>query len=345
MARDHPQGGFARYLGVGLLSLMLALAPVWIWTIEWPLAYLDKEYPMWLAKMELIRKGETGGVVILGDSRAVSGLIPARLGPKVVNLALGGGTPIDSYYIAQKITGGPSLPRAVIISFAMDHFNAAEAFWGRSVEFGLLDFRELEEIRSRSRALGDESIFGVESPGDLDARLRSFLYSVRFPSYYFAPLIQFRGSHSYADNRKMFDLVLSNRGQGYFGLANGSSELEYDGDRKIFKPTRILDDYFNRLLALLQSRNIPVYFISMPHDAVSDRLYVPELREKFVAYLGNCAGRHANFHVLGDPFPSYPPEDFGDSTHLNERGAARWSAYVAHLLNDARAEGGPFGAP
>ena len=346
MSSANNKSDFPRYCVIVILSVIAFLAPIWLWIAREPLTYLDKEYPMWLAKMDLIRTRQVGGLVILGDSRPVAGLIPARIGPGVVNLSFGGGTPIDAYYATQEIVTGTPVPKAVIISFAVDHFNGAEVFWGRSVEFGFLDLQEINEVRSRSRALKDNSIFGVESPCDLDARLEGFLYGIKFPSYYFPAFIQYTiygGDNRYAGNRKMFDLVLSNRGQGYFGSANGSTEPESDGVPKSFVPSRILDDYFNRTLAILQSRNVPVYFISMPHNAASERLYVPKVEKDFAIYLKNYSGRYPNFRILGDLFPSYPSEYFGDPSHLNKRGAILWSTYVAHLLNDSRVSGGPFG--
>ena len=143
----------------------------------------------------------------------------------------------------------------------------------------------------------------------------------------------------------MFDYVLSSRGQGYFGLANGSTDPDSETSLSSFVPSIILDDYFDQTLAFLQSKNIPVYFIAMPHNSVSGRLYYPGLRNDFVAYLSNYAYRYSDFHILGDPFPSYPQEYFGDALHLNEKGAALWSDHVAKLLKDEHVEGGPFGSP
>ena len=204
MAPDNEKSSFRRYFAIGLLSIVAFFAPVWFWIVQEPLVYLDKEYPMWLAKMQLIQNRQVGGLVILGDSRAVAGLIPARIGPAVVNLAFGGGTPIDAYYASQEIVIGSPLPKAVVISFAVDHFNGAEVFWGRSVEFGFLNLKDVDEVLSRSRALKDNIIFGTESPGDLDARLEGFLYAIKFPSYYFPALFQntvYGVDNRYAGNR------------------------------------------------------------------------------------------------------------------------------------------------
>ena len=61
-----------------------------------PLAFLDPEYPAWLAKERMLARCDLGSVVIVGDSRAAVDIEPTLLPVKTTNLAAGGGEPIEA---------------------------------------------------------------------------------------------------------------------------------------------------------------------------------------------------------------------------------------------------------
>ena len=61
-----------------------------------PLAYLDPEYPSWLAKRQMLGQCDLGDVLVVGDSRAAVNIVPALLDVKTTNLAVGGGQAIEA---------------------------------------------------------------------------------------------------------------------------------------------------------------------------------------------------------------------------------------------------------
>ena len=337
------QIAFRRFTVGAFLCFLVAFGCAWVYVIERPMYYYEMAYPIWLERMHSLKGNTFGSLAILGDSRPMADLMPARLGPGVTNFALPGAMPIESFYIAQHITSGAASPKAVIISFTPSHFMQKESFWDFAVGFGLLTLPQVNEVRMNSRDLNDEEIFGPQSPGDLDARFKSFLFTSKFPAYRFTAISTTLLHPNYAKNKEMLDFVIANRGRGHVGLADGTSEPDTDSKLKAFVPAKLLDLYFEQTLALLQARGVPVYFIGMPHNATSDPLYDHGLRKDYVDYLQHFTAKYPNFHILGDPFPSYPPEYFGDPDHLNEKGAVKWSDQVALLLNEHHVAGGPFG--
>ena len=340
----HPrQPAFKRFLGTALLTFILIFGVVWGWVLEEQMAFQDFDYSIWLAKLTLVREGKVGSLTILGDSDPCAALLPERLGPGVINLGLPTGTPIEVFYVARKIVAAPIPPKAILVSFSPSDFVSSEHFWDVVVNYGFLTFNDVEEIRSRSRALNDASVIGPDSPGDLDVRLKSFLYLIKFPSFYFPALVHSHGNGRYEFNEERLQLVLVNRGHSYYGTDKGSTLPDRETNLPSFVPAKILDDYFNQTLALFQSRNIAVYFLATPHNEASVQQYAPALKDSFARYLKRYGARYQNFHVLGDPMPVYPSVDFGDPWHLNEKGAAEWSDYVAKLLNDSNVAGGPYG--
>jgi hypothetical protein len=331
-------------LGAALCFLVI-FASAWVYVIKKPMSYNEMAYPIWMQRMQSMQEQKFGTLTILGDSQPMADMMPARLGPGVTNFALPGSMPIESYFIARAIVDSPSLPKAVIISFAPVHFSEKESFWDMAVGFGFLNFDEINAIRAQSRAFKDDEIFGPRSPGDFDARFKALLYSIKFPAYKYAALCRTLLHSDYASNQEMLRFVEANRGRAHVGMDDGSTLPDWNTKLKDFTPALILDSYFNQALAVLQSRNIPVYFLGMPHNVASEHLYFPGLKEKFVTYLNGYAAKYPNFHILDDPFPSYPSNLFGDPDHLNEKGAIQWSDHVAQLLNEHHVEGGPFIVP
>jgi hypothetical protein len=105
-------------------------------------------------------------------------------------------------------------------------------------------------------------------------------------------------------------------------LKNGSSAIAPEGAMRAFVPLRILDFYFGRVLALLNDRNIRVYFLPMPINEATRRIVNPDVPREFAQYLQSYAMRYRNFHLLGDVMPAWHDQFFADPlSHLNRTGA------------------------
>jgi len=318
----HPQ----RYLLVVAAAAALAFGAVWLFVAAAPLAFLDPEYPYWLAKQELLQRCDIGTVLVVGDSRAAVDIIPARLGVKTTNLAVGGGEAIEAYAALRHALACPDPPRRVVISFDAAHFVRPDLFWDRSVRFGALDFAELADLRAVSERLGDVSILDQKHADGLPRGIRAFLYAARFPGLYFNSVLKGGVVLRWRDNHAALRAGLASRGQYYFGTAPGSSVVAIDGHVDHFAALPVLDAYFNRLLALLASRHIQADFVAMPLNDSTRRAVNPALLEGFSAYLAGYAARYPNFHILGPLMPSWDDAWFGDGfAHLNPVGAVRFS--------------------
>ena len=71
------------------------------YTLLCPFCYMDEEYPAWRFEKEVVSGKEYDGrsfdTVVIGDSGAMSSIIPSVLGDSVINLAVGGATSIEMY--------------------------------------------------------------------------------------------------------------------------------------------------------------------------------------------------------------------------------------------------------
>jgi hypothetical protein len=323
----------ARYLAIVALTGLIALAVAWAWVADMPLAYLAPEYPAWLAKERMLAACDVGSVLVLGDSRAAAGLVPRLLPGRVVNLAVGGGEPIEAYTALRRALMCPRPPRLLIVSFDATHFTRPDLFWERSVAYGFVGSAGTARLRRVSAVLGDGSVYDVRRPDGLPPRLRAALYSIRFPALYFAPLLHGGVFLRYWENRRRLRQVLASRGQDFFGTAPGSSVVAAEGTMRRFRPLPVLDWYFRHLLRLAAARGIPVDFIAMPMNAATGRAVRPAVRRGFAAYLAGVAARDPDFRVIGPVMPHWPDRFFGDGfSHLNPAGARRYSAAFAGWL-------------
>ena len=84
---------YGRLLGKSLLVL-LPLFLLCLYLKCFPLCYSDDEVPyyVWTKK----RTGQQFEVVVLGDSTANAAYLPNLLGETVINLSLGGASPIET---------------------------------------------------------------------------------------------------------------------------------------------------------------------------------------------------------------------------------------------------------
>ncbi|HTB45863.1 MAG TPA: hypothetical protein VK741_19740 [Acetobacteraceae bacterium] len=328
-----------RYLAVLATVMVAGFALVWAWVAAMPLAYLDPEYPVWRAKLAMLRHCDIGDVLLVGDSRLAVDVIPALLPVKATNLALGGGMPIETYIVAARALTCPVPPRRVVISLGAPHFATPDLFWERSVKFGFVTSNDLALLRRLSRETGDAALEAPKAPDGLPSALRGWLYQWRFPSLYFSSLVKGRGFLRLWHNEATFAMTLAARGQAFFGLDAGSSSVAAEGHMDAFVPLPVLDRYFDRMLALLAARGIPADFIAMPMNQTTGNAVLPAVRDGFAAYLARYEARYPLFHVIGPPMPAWPDRYFGDEfSHLNPEGAALLSMPFGRCLQGGLVE-------
>ncbi len=314
------------------VSAIASSALVWTWVTAMPMAFMDAEYPSWIAKQIMLDRCDLGDVVVLGDSRAAADIMPVRLPFRTANLAVGGGGAIEANAILSRVLACPSAPRMVIVSFDPGHFVRPDLFWERSVRFGLLSGPDILALRRASRQEDDQSVYGSNA-ATLPTLVRDRLYEMRFPPFYFSSLIHGAVTFRWMRNHRLLEATLAARGQYHFGMDPGSDIVALDGHMAEFMPLPILDFYFNKLLAALDGRGIDIRFLAMPVNEATWNEVRPAVRDRFADYLTSYERRYPHFRVVPDLMPHWPNRLFGDQfCHLNPEGAERFSAELARRL-------------
>ncbi len=325
-----------RFLCLSGVSFAVTFGLVWLWVAAMPLAFLDPEYPFWRARQMLLESCDLGDILILGDSRAASGMMPALWPVRATNLAVGGGQPIEALAALTRATRCPVRPRQVILSLDAGHFTRPDLFWERTARFGFVDGAEIATLRAISHALGDVSVYELRHTDGLPSRVRDLMYQTRFPAPWFSSLVKGGVFLRWSRNRAALDAGIASRGQYFFGTASGSGIVAAEGHMRAFQPLPVLEWYFNQLLAHLESHGIPALFVAMPMNEATAQAVDPGVRAAFRAWLASHEARYPGFRVAGEVMPHWPDSFFGDGfSHLNPEGAARFNARFSRCLKEA----------
>ena len=211
--------GYVALMGGSAVALF---ALVWLWIVTMPMAFLDPEYPAWRAKQMLLADCDLGDLLILGDSRAATAMMPATWHVRAANLAVGGGEPIEALAALDRALRCPVPPARVILSLDAVHFTEPDLFWERTARFGFVSADEIATLRDVSHALDDVSVYEVRHTDGLPSWLRDAMVRVRFPSLYFTSLAKGGVLLRWPRNRATLTASLRARGQYFFGTAAGS---------------------------------------------------------------------------------------------------------------------------
>ncbi len=327
------------------LVLAFGLAFAWNWGVSHRLSYLSRDYALLTGKNRLMDGWNKPGLAIFGDSTVMDGVLPERLGPDVVNFALNGCTPIESYFMARRLLKGPVPPKAVLLSYNAYHFVHPDFYWENTVKFGVISGLEADEVLAHILETNDQELLTTSSLWHLEQRLYSFLLSRGFPSYYMSSLFAERYGVREKENEEALKVIARTRGQYYFPLSDGSQDLNADTKLKTFNVSPVVDIYFRKTLDMLREAHIPLYFYAMPINESSVPHLDPGVFKSYQVYLEGLAKADPQFHILYPMRTVYPWRLFSDYAHLNKNGTQRFNREFARILNRSRVPGGPYGAP
>ena len=318
------------------LKCILAVLPFIILVLfTWldPMGYMDEEYPSWryvkdVQKGSIDTAGGSDTTLILGDSRAMADIVPDQLGDSYVNLGMGGATSVEMYYTLKAYIENNGAPSRVFIMFAPFHYSYMDNYRTRSLYFHHLSFLEAAKVYRTTLTLSGDG--QEESIDEVDP---SYIISsyLRLPNVYLPALINAKGIGRSAVNKELYDEQVENRGHALYGKLDYCDDLNYEAsytEMKRGREHRLITRYFSMLLKLCSDNDIETTVLQAPMNEASYN----ELKENYVneyqSYMRQFATDNKKVDFELD-IPCYDNSYFGDSSHLNERGAA---AYTQELL-------------
>jgi hypothetical protein len=319
------------FLG-GLLSVVTIFAALWGWSSVGKMWFFDAEYPMWVAKIQMTQGCHGHQIAIIGDSPAMADLIPEYIGDSVINLAIGGASPIEVYYLTRRLLRCAQLPKKIILSISPFHLVAIDTYWPRSAAFHFLTLEETEAVRELSKTLEDGTIYGTSRTDMPMNMLKDYLYAVDFPYFFLASMKAGGFFLRKRANEEILTRTKARLGYHHFGVLGGTVALAPIAHMDEFRPPQLLNEYFQKTISLLNDKNVPVLFMSMPTNQATYEALSLEFHSGLLAYLRSFELR-GNFRIVGDIIPVLPSTEFGDPSHLNPRAAIEWSKRVAPQIS------------
>jgi hypothetical protein len=269
---------------------------------------LEKNYPF-----EPVR------ILFLGESRVNAGIDFNRIND-CRSFASGGATSIEMYYVLKKYCAAYPKPNLVFLSISPRFLSETFAFYPYAVAMKFIDRHDFKEIKSRlsksDTTLGTNPAF------------KFWLYQLNNLEYYQSDVLYSSVFMSYKDNTKLIEEMLNHRGASpHPGLADSCSELNYETRYQTFKPSPIIDTYFDLLLNFCKERRIDVIFDFMPFNESSLKASNPIFIQEYRSYIRGYAQKYPEFRI-SDTVYAYPDNCFGDESHLNFKGKERYTKYL-----------------
>lgn len=309
------------------LKCILATVPLVVlclYTALFPFGYMDEEYPSWKYQRDMTASGPTYNTLILGDSTAKAGLIPNQLSEQTINLAIGGATPIEMYYSLERYLDKHAAPENALIMFTPYHYSFLDNFWQRTMYFNYLDTGETLEVLKNARNVSEEAIL-TDS-----CFLDTVSYRLRLPNQYLPAMYNSGFIGRYDTNERIYQEIASNRGQYYFGTADGCSDHNYESNYTALNLSPMVDLYMRRLLNLCAEHKIQVVLEQAPMNASSYELLDANYVSEYTAYMELLAQNYPAVTVDTE-IAHYEDAYFGDASHLNEKGSLRFTEEIKNM--------------
>lgn len=275
--------------------------------------YMAIEYSMWAEEKAYTENGPTARSLILGDSRAKSGLMPNMLSEDTYNMAVGGTTSIEMYYALQNYLAHHESPENIILIFAPYHFCDIDN-WNQTLYYNYLSLPEICDVYQNAFRTGNDVIL---SDGWLTDSLS---YRLRLPNKYLAAEYNARFSGRAAENKSKYESVQKDLGYTAFGTDPGNDGGNYETHHEEFDSSALVLDYYDKLLMLCKQNNIQVFIEQSPINQASADVITDEFWRGYEAFMESTSKKYPEF-VVEKKVPVYDNRYFGDNNHLNPEGA------------------------
>lgn len=324
---------FRRFILVAALTFLATGGAVWFYIIAFPMAYAGRDYPLALAKSQLIAQCRPNEIAVFGDSRAVAGVLPTAMPEPVENLAFPAASPVETYFSVQRLLRCPDAPRLVIIAHSASMYPQDKYFWSVFAGLGVLNTAQIHAVEADARALGDDELEHAERPSALPFALLPQLYAMRFPPLYFGNMLGGYVAARQRYNERALAEALASSGRSSFGTADGSDAISDEAAMADWHVSPLVNLYFIRTLAMLAARHVPVMIITMPINAATCAHLPPVVQPRFSAYLANIAQAYPNVELVDSTIPCWPDRYYGDAWHFNMSGTLAYSLKLQNVLS------------
>ncbi len=304
------------------ICVMLPMIVIYAYTWMNPMGFMDGETPHYLWNKEKVNSPEDWyyDTIILGDSMANAAYMPEILSDTVINLSLGGMTPVENYYVLQDWLTTHSAPKVCYISFQDAHLLMEDCFWTRTMYSHRFRPEQNLEMVRLAKIFHEPTIITDSYKSDFIS------YELRLPNKYIAAIMNSGFNQRYEENLETQRKDELHRGRYIAREAEG-----FEGGKKgvleEFYLNPLFEDYYRRLIGLCVENNIQVRIVKLPHsDNIS---FTDEYKAQVYEFYENLKKDFPGITV--DWIAAYDRQCFIDANHLNSYGALRFSSEIKKL--------------
>lgn len=316
-----------KFLSKCILATLPAVALI-AFTLLYPYCYMDEEYPAWDFSRLVSRGAEYDGrsfdTVILGDSGAMSSVMPNLIDGSCVNLAVGGATSIEMYYCLEEYMKNHEAPKTAVIMFAPFHYWHIDNYETRTVYFRAIPLAGLSELYDNARQCDAQSVYRKGYITDeISARCG-------LPNKYLPAINAAKFIGRYDSNAGAYGDLQGSFGWGSFGdleecydesYETSYHEMEIDGDAKL------ITLYMQKLLKLCDDNGIHVRLLqpavnTATYEGLDERYYA-----SYQSYIKDLAASCPQMEYE-TKLRVYDGKYFSDTSHLNKMGAVKFTTEV-----------------
>ena len=296
------------------------IIPLFIWLLAWylpPEYYIeDPSYSPWMEQKDYVMGEEDRReILLLGDSRIKSAMVPSELSVDTYNLALPAGTPVEMYYTLQNYIVHHPKPKAVFISFASENFCLMKTYLKITQYYRYFDDATIDQINRVIKEHGGK---------DYASETRNYRY--RLPNIYMKPILKSLVYPHREENMRIYHKTKLHKGRIIFDVNAEKKEI-YSPELNLgaFDCPAYINFYMEKIIELCLEENIPIYIEQMPmgnpgYDILVEHGYIGD-------YQQYMRGLRDKYNIpVNDEIPVYSSKYFADDSHLNENGAHKFTA-------------------
>lgn len=123
------------------------------------------------------------------------------------------------------------------------------------------------------------------------------------------------------------------RGHNFFGLANGSGDVNGEAKEEDFISSDVIAIYMQKIFDLCREQGIRVVVEQLPMNETSRSILTEDFKNHYRQYMDELATANPTVQIFGD-FYMYPNDYFGDADHLNQTGASAYCRFMKERYPD-----------
>ncbi len=286
--------------------------------------YVADDFASWVLKFgltDLDKKKIDSPHLAVGDCLVLAGVLPKKIDQKLYNFGLSGATPIEAYFLLKRYLASGKKTERVYLMFGMTHFQLADSLQEYTLAYGILTLEEELTLLNDIRIYGSPekgnphwmetwansalTLLGVDSQTSIQVRKRLFTSSHEYISEKLETMKRTKGQHHFVDET----------------LDRFQPAPLVDYHHLNLNP--LISHYLRQTLDLLRESGIETIVDFVPNNSVSWLKFSPGFHQEWQDFRQTLKRDYPEI-TLGD-ISHYPPEMYGDHSHMNAAGAEKFS--------------------